>query len=77
MAFAIAWLAGQGVTPVAHPNGAAGVIEQSAHLLGRQPPPSPAEVAVLAKGTATRHLGPVADQADIGDQLREAGLLGV
>jgi hypothetical protein len=71
---ALAWLGPRGVVPVAHAQGAPGILETSAHILGRAPTPTPAEIGELSAGRSTAHLGPLARQDDVDHQLAAAGL---
>ena len=74
---ALTGLAERGIVAVAHPRGPAGVFETGAHILGRAPAPTPREAAALGRGEVTVHLGPLARQPGIEEQLRAAGLAAV
>lgn len=70
---ALDWLGPRGVVPVAHDRGAPGILETSAHILGRAPTPTPAQIGALSAGR-TPTLGPLARQDDVDHQLAAAGL---
>jgi hypothetical protein len=67
------WLAWRGITTIGHPAGPVGVFEQSAHLMGSEDPPAPAEVQRLAQGRSVPNRGALAQQEGIEARLAAVG----